>query len=143
MGRVRRYKKYNKSDDPLAAARKGDAHHDEPPNLFQERTKKTNRAREDKWDDEEGRERLMQREAMRDLRLESAKKLRKERTIEGQREGESAKAFKERVREETRKTLAEQVGKMSSTAKKRKERLKERSKKRKEKKGPVDEQQRY
>jgi hypothetical protein len=45
------------------------------------------------------------------------------------------------VREETRKTLAEQISKMSATAKKRKERLKERSVKRKSKKGPKEEEQ--
>jgi hypothetical protein len=40
----------------------------------------------------------MQREAMRDLRIETAKAARKERTIEGKKEGESNKEFKERVR---------------------------------------------
>lgn len=66
--------------------------------------RKINRSREDRWDDEEKREHILQREALRELRMNQHKKdNQKEKTLEGRRSDESMKAFKERIKQETRK----------------------------------------
>eukprot|EP01032_Pedospumella_encystans_P007593 gene7593-9094_t len=111
-----------------------DTKYDEPPEIFEKKTKKIKDDSDAKWEDEEKRERMLQREALRDLRQTTAKNALKEKTIEGKRADESMQEFKARIRKETRKTLAEEITKMTATAVKRKMRLKERSQKRKSKK---------
>ena len=113
------------------------------------------------WDDESQRERMLQREALRSMRADNTitaaeKSIRggssssggginqQPYQLEGKRADESSKDFKLRIRQETRKTLAVELQKLTSTAQKRKARLKERSTKRKQKKGKgknVDEYQ--
>jgi len=139
MGRVRKYKKY-KSCDPYAKKKKAtvDDRVDEPPDLFEAREHADRKRKERRFDDENVRELLLQREAVRSLKEEEKKKAANDRKIEGKKESESMKDFKTRVRQETRKTLQEELKNMTSTAKKRKERLKERKAKRKGLPGKVN-----
>jgi hypothetical protein len=67
--------------------------------------RKINRDRADKWDDEEKREHLLQREALRELRMNEQKDMLKEKKIESKRADESMQAFKARIKQETRKVL--------------------------------------
>jgi hypothetical protein len=67
--------------------------------------RKLNRDREDKWDDEEKREHLLQREAIREMRMNKQNDLRKEKTLESRRPDETLQAFKQRIKQETRKVL--------------------------------------
>jgi hypothetical protein len=142
MGRVRRYKKL-KAVDPAAKRRNfvDDTIHDEPPEVFNARVRKSMQETDNIWNDEDARERMLQREAKRELRLAEEKKEKGgvgKKKVEGRREGESMKNFKQRIREATRVTLHEEIRKMTSTAKKKKARLDERKKKRERKKKPVE-----
>ena len=68
--------------------------------------RKSNRIREDRWDDEEQREHILQREALRELRMNQHKKdNQKEKILEARRSDESMKAFKARIKQETRKVI--------------------------------------
>ena len=73
MGRVKRYKKI-KACDPFANRKNQvkviDLIHDEPPENFEKRSKRK-RKRTLNWDDENQRELLLQREAIRDIRKET------------------------------------------------------------------------
>eukprot|EP01038_Epipyxis_sp_PR26KG_P011487 gene11487-15386_t len=133
MGRVRRYKKF-KACDPFSKnhGKKDvvDDNHDEPPDSFEQRALKKQKLRES-WNTEEKQELLLQREALRSLKTTDEKKIKK---IEPKGVNESLRDFKKRIREETRQTLNEELGKLSTTAIKRKEKLKERNKAKKLKK---------
>jgi hypothetical protein len=74
--------------------------------LYLVAARKINRDRADKWDDEEKREHLLQREALRELRMNEQKDMLKEKKIESKRADESMQAFKARIKQETRKVLA-------------------------------------
>jgi len=50
-----------------------DTKYDEPPEIFEKKTKKIKDDSDAKWEDEEKRERMLQREALRDLRQTTAK----------------------------------------------------------------------
>jgi hypothetical protein len=73
--------------------------------LYLVAARKINRDRADKWDDEEKREHLLQREALRELRMNEQKDMLKEKKIESKRADESMQAFKARIKQETRKVL--------------------------------------
>jgi len=135
MGRVRRYKKL-KSVDPFAKRGKAeiDTIHDEPPNRFNERSRKT----EQNLKKYENNLMAQFRKAARETVVSSNTSSKvtkteeaKNKTIESRREGESMKTFMKRVRQATRETLRDELKSMTSTAQKRKQRLKERKKKRK------------
>lgn len=68
--------------------------------------RKLNRDREAKWNDEEKREHLLQREAIRELRTNEQKDRLKEKKLESKRADESMQAFKARIKQETRKVCA-------------------------------------
>ena len=73
---------------------------------------------------------MLQREALRELAQKKELGVdptnkRKQKQLEGKKEGESMKAFKRRIRQETRKTLHEELSNTSATSIKRKEKLKE------------------
>lgn len=142
MGRVRRYRKYRACDPASRSNRNevSDTIHDAPPDVFEQRVLRKQRQHDTAWDDDAQRERLLQREALRSLRDSSSAAgvmktqqqcEQQHRSIEPKKEGESQKSFKERLRQETRKTLNEELRKLSSTAQKRRSRLKERSVRRK------------
>jgi hypothetical protein len=138
MGRVSRYKKV-KAVDPTSRRGRGSldpkaAIYDEPPDLFEQR-QATKKRKERSWDNEEDRDRLLQQEALRALRVaDQSEKNVKRKQPEAKRPGESMKEFKTRIRQETRLTLKEELKAMSSSTKKRKEKLKEKKMKLKEKK---------
>ena len=108
MGRVRRYKKI-KSIDPFAKRgsnnTKGLGTYDEPPDVFEEKQRDRKR-KERVWDNLDDQEILLQREALRVLRIEKSLQPKKsESQIEGKKNDESMKDFKRRIREETTTTL--------------------------------------
>ena len=141
MGRVRRYKKI-KSCDPFAKKKAWNgsteaSKHDEPPAMFVERRNKAENMKTKGLTGEDLDELMLQREALRELAQkrehgQDASGKRKQKQLEGKKEGESMKAFKKRIRQETRRTLHEELSNISSTSLKRKEKLKERKQKRKE-----------
>jgi len=122
MGRVRKYKKL-KAVDPASKRLSSvvDTTRDEPPELHTERVKKSLQKLNSQWMDDDKRERQLQKEALRVLRQEEAEKRNgRVKKVEGKREDENMKEFKERVRQETRATLAAEMNKMTKTAKKKK-----------------------
>ncbi len=136
MGRVSRYKKVKKFD--ANSQRKSnsisgnDDKYDEPPELHNERVKKSLLKIKNDLNDEDVRERMYQREAIRNEKKKEALELKgKEKVMDGRKDGESMKEFKSRIRQETRDLLVKEVRGMSATAKKKKARLNERKKKRK------------
>lgn len=133
MGRVRKYKKL-KACDPFAnrgkGGKEGASEHDEPPELFEAREQKARKRKERSWDDENTRELMLQREALRTLRESEKSSSANARKIEGKKTDESMKDFKTRIRQETRNALRDELKNLTSTAKKRKVRLKERKIKR-------------
>ena len=140
MGRVRRYKKIKSCDTFAKKKSSGTSEvgpYDEPPSMFRERRKKAEKLRTKGMDGEDLEELMLQREALRELSqkrelgVDTSGK-RKQKQLEGKKEGESMKAFKRRIRQETRKTLYEELSKTSATSLKRKEKAKERKKKKKE-----------
>lgn len=135
MGRVKRYKKI-KACDPFAKRgaidSKGGSSYDQPPDLFEQK-KREKRKKERSMDNDDDREILMQREALRAIRLTKTH-VKGTDKVEGKKVDETMKEFKDRVRDQTKVTLIEELSKLTSTAKKRKERLKERKVKRKLKK---------
>jgi len=126
MGRVRRYKKF-KSCDPFAkqGPKVVDTIHDEPVDVFEEQERRAEKRQRKREEDPEHIERMLQREAIRQLRLENEKNgggsaLKKnKRELEGRREDETMKQFKTRIREETRAALRNEVKKITATAKKK------------------------
>ena len=115
--------KYDVACDPFSK-RGGksvtDTIHDEPPEMFEKRGNSTyfeatsvliefsvnnsKKRKQHDWDDEAQRELILQREAMRNLKAMEQKERQKEAVkIEPQKEGESLREFKKRVREGTRK----------------------------------------
>jgi len=138
MGRVRSYKKI-KSCDPFSKKKKSvaDDVHDEPPDHFDDRVRRDVARKDRLWQDDNSRELMLQREAVRNLKETERQKMSTDRKIEGKKEDESMKEFKTRIRQETRNTLRDELKNMTSTAKKRKERLKERKLKRKGMPGKV------
>lgn len=136
MGRVSRYKKV-KAVDPTSHRGRNDPKaslYDEPPDLFEKR-REAKKRKERSWDNEEDRDRLLQQEALRALRLAGQSGMNvKRKQPDAKRPGESMKEFKSRIRQETRITLKEELKAMSSSVKKRKERLKERKQRLKQKK---------
>lgn len=127
MGRVRKYKKI-KACDPFAKRKKAevDVVHDEPPEIFENKVKRDAKRKERDWEDT-GSELFLQREALRSIKLAEEQAHKQEHSIEGKREDETMKAFKQRVRQETRVTLRDELKSLSSTAKNRKEKLKART----------------
>lgn len=125
MGRVRRYKKF-KSCDPFAknGPKVADTVHDEPVDMFEEQERRAEKRQRKREEDPEHIERMLQREAIRQLRIEneksggSTKKTKHE--LEGRKEDETMKQFKTRIREETRAALRSEVRKITSTAVKKK-----------------------
>ena len=111
--------------------------YNDPPDLFKRRREQREKRRKKDLSDEEFNDLMIQREAMRELRLNKsadASNKARHRNIEGKREDESMKAFKRRIREETRRTLHEEISNMTSTSKRRKQKLKEIKEKKREQK---------
>ncbi len=133
MGRVRRYKKI-KAIDPFSKARPKavDTIHDEPPEIFEEASRKAELRLLRRFEDVNSVERMLQREAKRQLQLESSENsFSKKPSLEGRKEDESMKEFKARIREDTRAALRNGVRKITATAKKKKEYLTDRKYKKK------------
>ena len=139
MGRVRRYKKV-KSFDPFAkkgsdsssssSSSKKKAAFDEPPEVFENRSRKQ-QAEQLSWDNEEDKEVMMQREALRALRTDKQNdNAAIDKRDTSKRADETMKQFKQRIRDETKVILRDELKGMTATAKKRKLRLKERKLKR-------------
>jgi len=129
MGRVRRYKKF-KSCDPFAkqGPKVVDTIHDEPIDIFEEQERRAEKRIRKREEDPEHIERMLQREAIRQLRMENEKNggsgLKKNKhELEGRKENETMKQFKTRIREETRAALRNEVKKITATAKKKREYL--------------------
>eukprot|EP00596_Hydrurales_sp_CCMP1899_P004462 CAMPEP_0119046440 /NCGR_PEP_ID=MMETSP1177-20130426/46610_1 /TAXON_ID=2985 /ORGANISM="Ochromonas sp, Strain CCMP1899" /LENGTH=232 /DNA_ID=CAMNT_0007019593 /DNA_START=189 /DNA_END=884 /DNA_ORIENTATION=+ len=144
MGRVRSYKKI-KACDPFSKRSKGgtDISHDEDPSIYEEKVKRVDKRKEKAFggDDLRQRENELLKEAFRVQKIEKAK-VKPGKDIEGKREDESMKKFKERIRNETKLTLRDELQKMTKTAIRRKEKLKERTlKKKKAKNGDVHEEE--
>lgn len=135
MGRVRKYKKY-KACDPFSKQKAAvdDSKYDQPPDVWENKVKSSKKRKSHDWDNEEERERMLQQEAMRDIRREEKQAVIKKKQIAAKMPGEKLSDFKKRLRQETTKTLNEEISKMSSTARRRKEKLKERSRVKVEKK---------
>ena len=74
MGRVRRYKKF-KSCDPFAknGPKVADTVHDEPVDMFEEQERRAEKRQRKREEDPEHIERMLQREAIRQLRIENEK----------------------------------------------------------------------
>jgi hypothetical protein len=122
MGRVRKYKKI-KAVDPASKQRAytADTTRDEPPEMYHDRVKKSLAKMNDAWGDDDKRERMIQNEARRVEKLEAKQKAKaRVNTVEGKRDDENMKAFKERIRLETKATLIAANSKTSATAKKKK-----------------------
>lgn len=140
MGRVRRYKKVKACDlggnrSKVKPASTSSSSHNEPPSLFEDRARKAEQRRMKGADSEEDRKEIMlQREALRQIAQSKETKLSKDHALEGRKEDESMKAFKTRIRNETKKTLYEELSGRSSTSQRRKEKLKQLRTKKKEKK---------
>jgi nucleosome binding factor SPN SPT16 subunit len=77
---------------------------------------------------------MLQREAMRQVAHNKETKSPAAAPLEGRRADESMKAFKTRIRNETRKTLHEELSGRGSTSQRRKEKMKELRVRKKEKK---------
>lgn len=129
MGRVRRYKKY-KSCDPFAKQQRSvvsakEVKNDEPPELWEERTRKVEQRRSSKFTEEESFERMLQREALRDLqkREERRPSEKVSANLEGRKDGESMKQFKKRIRQDTRRALCDELKNLTTTSKKKKKYL--------------------
>mmetsp|Transcript_23819 Transcript_23819/g.21677 ORF Transcript_23819/g.21677 Transcript_23819/m.21677 type:complete len:268 (-) Transcript_23819:82-885(-) len=121
MGRVKRYKKI-KACDPFAkrsnTVKAIDYKHDQPPEKYEKKAKRREK-RSLKWENDEDRELLLQKTALKELQ-ENKSVVPK---IEGKHADETMREFKTRIRFETKKSLVQQTKKISSTAQKRKNHL--------------------
>ena len=144
MGRVQRYKKI-KAIDPASKKKRAveDTIHDEAPDVYNNKVKNSIKRLKLQWEDDATREKLLQKEARREIRLKEKNgrttksdgsnpnvNVALEKSVEGKREDESMKAFKNRIRKETKMLLHTEIRKMTSTAQKKKLRLNERKRKR-------------
>jgi hypothetical protein len=140
MGRVRRYKKVKACDlggnrSKVRPTTTSSSSHNEPPSLFEDRARKAEQRRMKGAESEEDRKEIMlQREALRQIAQSKEMKKTKDHSLEGRKADESMKAFKTRIRNETKKTLHEELSGRSSTSQRRKEKVKLLRVKKKEKK---------
>ena len=128
MGRVRKYKKV-KSVDPFSNSKRGatDTKYDQPPSVWESESRKAAKRVNRAFDNEKAFERMLQHTAKRQLKIveEHERKAtgkdgtKKIKAVEAKRDDETMKQFKNRVREETRKTLKDELTKLSSTSKKK------------------------
>ena len=132
MGRVRKYKKF-KACDPFnkQAVKKVDEGHDQPPEIFEEQTRKAANKLMKRWESSNSIERMLQHDAARFLKHEEAAPKTEKNKIEGKKEEESMKEFKTRIRNETRKSLMNEKKSKSSTALKNKKYLNDKKLKKK------------
>lgn len=137
MGRVRKYKKV-KNIDPFGGRGGGKSEkYDQPPSVWEGERKKSVKRYNKAFSDEIAFERMLQHEARRQIKVSkdnhatSTVGSQKMKTVEGKKDDESMKQFKHRIREQTSKTLREEIGKMTSTAKKGKQFLIDKKNKRK------------
>jgi hypothetical protein len=136
MGRVRRYKKV-KSCDPFSKnfnRREIDTIHDEPPNIFDDKIerleKKARRLENNQMFQTRKFHKLTDSSSV--VSSSATSNFKEEiKKIEGKRDDETMKAFKKRLRQQTRETLRDEIKGLTSTAQKRKLRLKERKQQRK------------
>ena len=129
MGRVRRYKKF-KACDPFSKQSRStvsanEMNHDQPPEIHDDAVRKANQKRIAKFQDEDHFEKMMQREAMRAISAEEHKKPseKMKSKLEGRKDGETLKQFKQRIRQTTRLALRDELRNLTSTGKKKKEYL--------------------
>ena len=108
MGRVRRYKKF-KACDPFSKRNgtKIDTVHDEPPEMFEERTKRKEKKRTRVTDlglenEDDEYEKYLRLEMLKSSKSNDKSLNKPIRKIEGKRDNESSKEFKQRIRQETR-----------------------------------------
>lgn len=127
MGRVRKYKKV-KNIDPFGGGGGAKSEkYDQPPSVWEGERKKSVKRYNKAFSDEDAFERMLQHEARRQIKIgedglvTSTAGSKKMKTVEGKKDSESMKQFKNRIREETSKTLRQEIGKMTSTAKKGKQ----------------------
>ena len=138
MGRVKRYKKF-KACDPFSKQfnrREIDNVHDEPPNIFDDKTERIVKKAKRKENNS-----MLQIRKFAKLTdhtaVSSVTSIKDEiKKIEGKREDETMKTFKKRLRQETRETLRDEIIGLTATAQKKKLRLKERKQQRKKGKVP-------
>lgn len=138
MGRVKRYKKF-KACDPFSKQfnrREIDNVHDEPPNIFDDKTERIVKKAKRKENNS-----MLQIRKFAKLTdhtaVSSVTSIKDEiKKIEGKREDETMKTFKKRLRQETRETLRDEIRGLTATAQKKKLRLKERKQQRKKGKVP-------
>ena len=128
MGRVRKYKKI-KAIDPFSNKKRSgiDVKHDDPLDLFDEKKKRNRKKLDRAFDDLEHAEKMLQREAVRQLRDVRSKNLHHKQgqnVAEGKRPDESMKDFQHRIRNETKITLRDELLKMTKTSQKKKEHMK-------------------
>ncbi len=140
MGRVRKYKKV-KSVDPFSNVKRNnaDTKYDQPPSVWENESRKAASRANRAFHDEKAFERMLQHTAKRQLKIEEEQErkasgkegTKKIKAVEAKRDDETMKQFKNRVREETRKTLNDELIKLTSTSKKKKQFLKDRKMKKK------------
>lgn len=129
MGRVRKYKKVKNIGDGGRGAKS--EKHDQPPSVWESERRKSVKRYHKAFDGEDAFERMLQHEARRQIRVHeeshtnsvSDKGTKKIKTVEGKKEEETMKQFKNRIRDETSKTLRDEISKMTTTAKKGKQYL--------------------
>ena len=135
MGRVRKYKKI-KAIDPFSNKKRSgiDVKHDDPPDLFDDKKRRNRKKLDRPFDDLDHAEKMLQREAVRQLRdIQSQNLHHKEgqKVVEGKRTNESMKDFQQRIKNETKITLREELLKMTKTSQKKKEHMKAKKMKKK------------
>ena len=142
MGRVRKYKKI-KAIDPFSNKKRSgiDVKHDDPPDLFDEKKKRNRKKLDRVFDDLDHAEKMLQREAVRQLRDVQSKNLHHkvgQNVVEGKRTDESMKDFQHRIRQETKITLRDELIKLTKTSQKKKEHMKAKKMKKKLQKQAVN-----
>ena len=133
MGRVRKYKKI-KAIDPFSNKKRSvDLKHDDPPDLFDDKKRRNRKKLDRPFDDLDHAEKMLQREAVRQLRDVQSKNLhhKEGQNVVGKRTNETMKDFQQRIRNETKITLRDELLKMTKTSQKKKEHMKAKKMKKK------------
>ena len=138
MGRVRRYKKVKSVENWESRPSTSDKH-DQPPSIWEGEQRRSAKRVNKAFDDDKTFERMLQHEARRQIKVEEEKGTSstsgigtaRVKSIEGKKEDETMKEFKNRIRQETSKTLREEIGKLKSSSKKSKQYLVDKKNKKK------------
>jgi hypothetical protein len=138
MGRVRRYKKVKSVENWESRPSTSDKH-DQPPSIWEGEQRRSAKRVNKAFDDDKTFERMLQHEARRQIKVEEEKGASstsgigtaRVKSIEGKKEDETMKEFKNRIRQETSKTLREEIGKLKASSKKSKQYLVDKKNKKK------------